>query len=190
MKPSTFILIFIYVSISIYILSILTSKSEGFVQRRSCPNILVKKDDKLLLHFRDGKKPIEFNNLDEYTDFIDWQRSENIRCPILYLQPILDAQGKKSYNVSDNPYNTDIHPITLLENKDIPKAFDPVAFSSGFFSVLDNMFISKDVESSNPIDPHWGGQQTTNDAIQSGKYEGSYVYKTNPDSLQSKSLLL
>lgn len=189
MKSSTFILLFLCASISIYILSSLTKHSEGFMQRRSCPNLLIKKDDKLLLHFRDGKQPVQFNNLDEYTDFIAWQRSQNIRCPILYLEPVLDAQGKKSYNVSDNPYHDDRHPITLLESKDIPKAFDPIAFSSGFFSILDKMFVSRDAVSSNPMDPQWGGQHVTKDAIQSGKYEGSYVYKLHTDSLQSKSLL-
>ena len=51
------------------------------------------------------------------------------------------------------------------------------------------MFVSRDAVSSNPMDPQWGGQQVTRDAIQSGKYEGSYVYKLHADSLQSKSLL-
>lgn len=189
MKPSTFIILFLCISTSIYMMSNLPPSHEGFTQRRSCPNILVKKNDKLLLHFRDGKKPVQFNNLDEYTDFISWQRSQNIRCPILYLEPVLDAQGKKSYNVSENPYNDDMHPVTLLDNKDIPKAFDPIAFSSGFYSILDKMFVSKDTVSSNPMDPHWGGQTVTKDAIQSGKYEGNYVYKLNSDSLQSKMLL-
>ena len=44
-----------------------------------------------------GVNPIEFNNLEDYTEFLDWQRSQNIRCPVLYLQETYDAQGKRVY---------------------------------------------------------------------------------------------
>jgi hypothetical protein len=41
--------------------------------------------------------PVEFDNLEDYTEFLDWQRSQNIRCPVLYLQETYDAQGNKVY---------------------------------------------------------------------------------------------
>ena len=56
-----------------------------------CPNLLIQKGCKIYLHNTKiaevpGVNPIEFNNLEEYTQFIDWQRSQGIRCPVLYLQ--------------------------------------------------------------------------------------------------------
>ena len=30
----------------------------------------------------------EFNNLEEYTEFLEWQRGAGIRCPVLYVQNI------------------------------------------------------------------------------------------------------
>lgn len=63
-----------------------------------CPNLLIQKGCKIYLHNTKiaevpGVNPIEFNNLEEYTQFIDWQRSQGIRCPVLYLQETYDSQG-------------------------------------------------------------------------------------------------
>jgi len=44
-----------------------------------------------------GVNPIEFDNLEDYTEFLDWQRSQGIRCPVLYLQETYDAQGNRVY---------------------------------------------------------------------------------------------
>ena len=165
--------ILILFMISLYHLS----DTEGFTDRTSCPNMLMKKGDTLELHFRDGKNPIIFENLDEYTDFIAWQRSKNIRCPILYVEPVLDTQGGTSYRVSDNPYQGDVYPTLIQGNKNIPKGFDPNSFSVGFLDLIDKLFVSSDSVSSNPMDPQWGGQEHTRNAIDAGKYDGSKIYK-------------
>ncbi len=44
-----------------------------------------------------GVNPIEFDNLEDYTEFLEWQKSQNIRCPVLYLQESYDAQGTRVY---------------------------------------------------------------------------------------------
>jgi len=44
-----------------------------------------------------GVNPVRFNNLEEYVEFLDWQRSQGIRCPVLYLQEVYDSQGKMTY---------------------------------------------------------------------------------------------
>jgi hypothetical protein len=46
-----------------------------------------------------GVNPVEFDNLEDYTEFLDWQRSQGIRCPVLYLQQTFDAQGNPVYKV-------------------------------------------------------------------------------------------
>jgi len=82
------------------------SLSEGFTQNTSqnprCPNLLIQKGSRFYLYNSKlaqvpGVNPIEFDNLENYTEFLDWQRSQNIRCPVLYLQETYDAQGNKVY---------------------------------------------------------------------------------------------
>lgn len=81
--------------------------SEGYtnqgIQPR-CPNLLIQKGSKFYLYNSKlaqvpGVNPIEFDNLEDYTQFIDWQRSQNINCPVLYLQSSYDAQGNSVYKV-------------------------------------------------------------------------------------------
>jgi hypothetical protein len=78
---------------------------EGYTNqnvRPRCPNLLIQKDSKFHLYNSKlaevpGVNPIEFNNLEDYTEFLDWQRSQGIRCPVLYLQSTYDAQGNQVY---------------------------------------------------------------------------------------------
>ena len=78
---------------------------EGFSNEKSqprCPNLLIQKGSKFYLYNSKlaqvpGVNPIEFENLEDYTEFLDWQRSQGIRCPVLYLQSSYDAQGNRVY---------------------------------------------------------------------------------------------
>lgn len=102
------ILLFIIVVVSYY-----NPKQEGFDNNKyklRCPNLLIQKDSKFYLHNTKlaevpGVNPIEFTNLEDYTEFIDWQRSQGIRCPILYLQQTYDAQGNAVYKARPDPLN-------------------------------------------------------------------------------------
>jgi hypothetical protein len=80
--------------------------SEGFTPDETkgprCPNLLIQKGSRFYLYNSKlasvpGVNPIEFDNLEDYSEFLDWQRSQNIRCPVLYLQETYDAQGNKVY---------------------------------------------------------------------------------------------
>jgi len=80
--------------------------SEGFKPNQDngarCPNLLIQKGSKFYLYNSKlaqvpGVNPVEFNNLEDYSEFLDWQRSQNIRCPVLYLQETYDTQGNKVY---------------------------------------------------------------------------------------------
>lgn len=71
---------------------------------KRCPNILIQKGANFYLYNSrlvqvPGVNPIEFQNLEDYTEFLDWQRSQGIRCPVLYLQQTYDAQGNPVYKV-------------------------------------------------------------------------------------------
>lgn len=76
--------------------------SEETSMKPRCPNLLIQKGSRFFLYNSKlaqvpGVNPIEFENLEDYTEFLDWQRSQNIRCPVLYLQETYDAQGKRVF---------------------------------------------------------------------------------------------
>ena len=82
------------------------SGSDGFTNNQStgprCPNLLIQKGARFYLYNSKlaqvpGVNPVEFDNLEDYTEFLDWQRSQNIRCPVLFLQETYDAQGNRVY---------------------------------------------------------------------------------------------
>jgi hypothetical protein len=71
-------------------------------QTSRCPNLLIQKGSNFFLYNSKvakvpGINPIEFENLEDYTEFLDWQRSQGVRCPVLYLQESYDAQGTRVY---------------------------------------------------------------------------------------------
>ena len=64
---------------------------ETFTEADNCPNLLIKRGNKYLLQntkkvIVPGVNPIVFNNLSEYEEFINWQKAQNIKCPVLYLE--------------------------------------------------------------------------------------------------------
>lgn len=101
----SYIWIFFLIIFIIYY-AIYSINKEGFTNENKnelrCPNLLVQKHSKFFLYNTKlaevpGVNPIVFDNLEDYTEFIDWQRAQGIRCPILYLQHTYDAQGKSVY---------------------------------------------------------------------------------------------
>jgi hypothetical protein len=97
-----------------------------------CPDILVQKDKKYFLYNSKvakvpGVNPVEFDNLEDYVEFMDWQRSQGIRCPVLYLQTTYDAQGNSVYKVRPSP--TDLQgglPPALANKPMAPSISTPI----------------------------------------------------------------
>ena len=76
----------------------------------NCPDVLIQKGSSLFLYNSKrgtvpGVNPIRFENLEEYVEFTDWQRSQGILCPILYLQHAYNAQGEPVYKARPSPTN-------------------------------------------------------------------------------------
>jgi hypothetical protein len=72
------------------------------INTKRCPDLLIQKGSRFYLYNSKlaqvpGVNPVEFDNLEDYTEFLDWQRSQGIRCPVLYLQETYDAQGTRVY---------------------------------------------------------------------------------------------
>jgi hypothetical protein len=87
---------------------------------KRCPNILIQKGTSFYLYNSKltkipGVNPLQFSSLDDYIEFTDWQRSQGIRCPILYLQESYDAQGNPVLNARPSPtdLNGGLQPLKL-----------------------------------------------------------------------------
>ena len=82
-----------------------TTKIDG-----KCPDVLIQKGAAFFLYNSKranvpGVNPIRFDNLEEYVEFTEWQRSQGILCPVLYLQHAYDAQGEPVYKARPSPTN-------------------------------------------------------------------------------------
>ena len=106
MTLMTFLFIIVFL-IGLFFYAKGDGSTEGLTNNSSssgprCPNLLIQKGARFYLYNSKvaqvpGVNPIEFDNLEDYTEFLDWQRSQNIRCPVLYLQETYDAQGNRVY---------------------------------------------------------------------------------------------
>jgi hypothetical protein len=108
MKDILKILFFIIIFLGgLYFYTIYTNTKEGLTSmdgEKRCPNLLIQKGAKFYLYNSNiaevpGVNPIEFNNLEDYVEFLEWQRGAGIICPVLYLQNTYDAQGNRVYKV-------------------------------------------------------------------------------------------
>jgi hypothetical protein len=177
---------------------VLTYKSqdvmEGFTGKR-CPDMLIQKGDKIFLYNSKvaevpGVNPIQFDNLEEYSEFIEWQRSQNIKCPLLYLQQSYDVQGKSVYKIKD-PNNTqnnlpeqhmkgssnnqmkskllDSHRDDKPYNQNSYPGYDQNNQYIGLDTPLDKMYSMDEVSrkySPNAMLPNWGGVKWSNKVIE------------------------
>tara|TARA_Y100001980_G_C14447720_1_gene232314 strand:+ start:315 stop:890 length:576 start_codon:yes stop_codon:yes gene_type:complete len=155
---------------------------ESFGFYKNCPNILFEKDNNIYLYNSryakiPGRNPIKFNNLDEYIQFLKWERSQNINCPVLFLQHSYDIQGNETYtenncdislllnaNRNDPPYNQNLYP-----------GFDPDNQYIGLITPLDIINQNVNGVSASPIDDNWGGVNYTKDLVKKGYYKDNEV---------------
>lgn len=83
---------------------------EGFKSNRDCPNILIQKGSQIILKNTKlaeipGVNPITFDNLEEYVEFLKWQKSQNMDCDVLFLKHEYDAQGNGVYKIRPDIMN-------------------------------------------------------------------------------------
>jgi hypothetical protein len=178
MKPPLVMMI----SITIFILGIyfvcsypnITESFKPINNPSDCPNILLQQGNKIFLFnnkkaYIPGVNPIQFDNLEDYVEFMNWQKSQNIRCPVLYLQKSFDPQGLEVYKIrpsfqdpqpglnpgrlvnpqSLNPFTEGTsNPTLLLDanhsptdpfNKNSMPGYDPSPYYVGTTTPLDKM---------------------------------------------------
>jgi len=163
---------------------------------KRCPNILIQKGSQLFLYNSHiakipGVNPIQFSNLEDYIEFTDWQRSQGIRCPILFLQHSYDAQGNSVYKVRPGP--TDLKGGLPPFSNSCPSNNQPEGSPSTSLlqdaNKYDTIINEKGTKpasgekeenllqnmSANPMDDNWGGVDYTQSLVDRGDYAGDEV---------------
>lgn len=208
-------MIFYMFSYDIIGVSLKNELQEGFSlldkQKRRCGNLLVREDNKIKLYNSNvvrvpGVNPIVFDTLDDYTEFVSWQKKQGIYCPVLALQETYDTQGEKTYtpsndfyikgSISDDliqiPYTEDennrltLSPQPILDaSRDNPpynsnsyQGYDPTNQQVGKYTKLD---IEERIEQGNQqsafaTDPNWGGVAYTQNLIDKGVFDEDRIY--------------
>jgi len=87
-------------------------RHESFVSAK-CPTTMIKDGNKILLYNPNyakipGVNPIQMNSLEDYEEYVEWQRANKLSCPILHLEKVFDTQGSEMYQISpDSGFNND-----------------------------------------------------------------------------------
>ena len=168
---------------------------EGFDGSR-CPDVLIQKGTKFYLYNSKlatvpGVNPISFDKLSDYTEFTDWQRSQNIKCPVLYLQESYDVQGETVYKARASPTNSQGGVPDQPVEKLLDAGRDDMPFNKNSFpgidthdqyiglnTPLDQMYNETGSSvSPNPMDTNWGGQEFTRNLVEKGYYDDRVVSK-------------
>ena len=150
MKRSTVVFLSIFIFfLGLYYFITAPRSYESFVSgTKNCPDKLVRKGKRFYLYNTKlaevpGVNPIVFDHLEDYTEYIEWERHYGRRCKVLYLEEGIDTQGNPVYmerpgiddttllldaGRDDPPYNTNSYP-----------GFDPENQYVGEETPLDNM---------------------------------------------------
>lgn len=175
---------------------------EGFggMAARGCPTVLIQKDSKFYLFNTSkpevpGVNPIVFDNLEDYTEFIAWQRSEGKHCPVLFVQQGYDAQGTQVFQARPDPMDVqgglsafnmeDVRLLVDAGHDDPPynwnayPSFDAHNQNIGVNTPLDVMNEVEEAKtvSGDPMHTNWGGVEYTKELVDSGYYAKEEVYK-------------
>ena len=139
-----FLILLLFLLGMYYIVNYQTYESFGVMNekiKKRCPNILLQKGTTYYLYNSNvakvpGVNPVRFNNLAEYVEFIEWQRGQGIRCPIMFVQESYDAQGNPTYNLRPSPteLNGGLQPHQLLlpnESTVLKQAIQEKLFDAG-----------------------------------------------------------
>jgi hypothetical protein len=150
-----------------------------------CPNMLIQKGSKFYLYNSNiaqvpGINPTEFQNLEDYTEFLDWQRSQGIICPVLYLQHSYDIQGNPVYKI--RPSTTDLQGGLPPSSTTIPTSINipyinPMVIDNSMdkSSTLEQQQQENLLYSPNAMDANWGGADYTQHLVDEGVYKGNEV---------------
>lgn len=171
--------------------------------KTNCPDMLIHHGNDFLLYNSrkqvvPGVNPIKFKTLDEYNKFVEWQNTNNIYCPVLFLQYTTDTQNNELLYIkpdfldnhadmlnrnpkanANNIVDKKIYHPDLLDasregkyNTNMYPGIDKHNQTIGIETSLDHKFNSNQRVSSNPMDTNWGGHEYTKKQIDKGVFKG------------------
>ena len=175
---------------------------------QSCPDLLIQRGSIFLLYntkvpMIQGKNPISFSSLDEYSAYYNKLNATGQSCPPLFLQQESNAQGSDVYRIRPSPFNPfagvpadsalvrsyDGQIMDDLDasrdngyNQNMYPGFDPDNMFIGRITDVDKVHESTETKgqmSDNPMDTNWGGVLYTQAQVDSGKYLENTVTSTN-----------
>ena len=165
------------------------------VETGFCPDLLIRSGNELHLYNsklpRSDTNPLKFENLDKYLEYLEKQRKQNIRCPVLFLQEESNTQGERVYRSRPSPMEMNpggsTAPIEVMDASRYRKEFNQNMFAGfdahgqhvGQNTELDVIHQSTEKAniSDNPMDTNWGGVLYSQQTVESGKYADREVAK-------------
>jgi hypothetical protein len=157
--------------------------AENLTNRKTtpkCPNLLIQQGNRIKLYNSKlaevpGVNPIEFDNLEDYVEFLEWQKRKGIRCPVLYLQESYDPQGNTVYKMRPNilePQGGLQPSVSYSSNKiiqpQLPTKGKPITYSYPTLLVdatMDNPPYNKNSYPSYDDSPYYYGKTTPLDMM-------------------------
>jgi hypothetical protein len=114
------------------------TKQEPFVSG-NCPTTLIKDGNHIFLYDPSmakvpGVNPIAFKSIEEYKEYIEWQRKSNLQCPILHLEKVCTTQGTEMYEIRQNFIDIPEYGLQPKQTKVIP--FDPENQTQGMTDAM------------------------------------------------------
>lgn len=135
-----------------------------------CPNMLIQKGSRFYLYNSNlnhipGVNPVSFDTLEEYDEFLKWQRAAGIRCPVLYVQYTYDLNGDPVFKIRPNPNDPQVA---------LPEA--PPAIPKGYYEGdINHQTVVDQATSGNysgdAMDANWGGPDFTKTLMRAGYYD-------------------
>lgn len=148
-KPLLHLLIITLFVFGIYFLY--TRQSEPFVSGQ-CPTTLIKDGNEFLVYNPDyagvpGVNPIKMGSLDDYKEYVEWQKANKLNCPILHLEKVFDTQGSPMYeirpdfdqslNIGGMNHNLPIVPASPNIQRMLDNSIDRPPFNSNQYDAYD-----------------------------------------------------
>lgn len=110
MKKTLIFILFVFI-LGILFITNDVMKQESFVSGQ-CPTTMIKNGEHIMVYNPKmakiaGVNPIRLNDLEDYKEYVRWQKKNKLDCPILHLEKVFDTQGQEMYEIKPS-FATDI----------------------------------------------------------------------------------
>uniref|UniRef100_A0A6C0EVA4 Uncharacterized protein n=1 Tax=viral metagenome TaxID=1070528 RepID=A0A6C0EVA4_9ZZZZ len=159
-KLLLFFIIFMFIY-GIYFMTKPLIEPEPFISAE-CPNTMIKDGEKILLYNPKlakipGVNPIQLDSLEDYEEYIAWQRANKLNCPILHLEKVFNTQGESMYEIKPS-FATDLatgginHSLPVIRKKSctLDATLDDPPYNMGQYPAYDKD--NQDIGRLNAID--------------------------------------